>query len=314
MILVRAAGLAAFLGGILLAAGGNIVGDVRASVDARNFTLAERQIQSYRAAAGVTEEMLEALSWMARGLLDNKLYDRADACANETQQLSMDLLKRTGKGGAPLVTAMGAAIEVHALVLAARGRRAEAMAYLKTESATWNGSPIAARIQKNVNLLSLEGKPAPTLDVSHWLGTRPLALAELKGHPVLLFFWAHWCGDCKAEVPILAHLMATFGPRGLVLVGPTQVYGYTPAGDAAPEAETLYIDQVRRQYYAALGNMPVPLSTANFERYGCSTTPTLVLLDGAGSVRLYHPGAMAYDALAAQVATVLGKGGRGARP
>jgi hypothetical protein len=95
--------------------------------------------------------------------------------------------------------------------------------------------------------------------------------------------------------------MQTYGPKGLVLAGPTQLYGYTAAGDASPESETRYIDQVRRQSYAALGNISAPLSAENFQKYGCSTTPTLVLLDGAGIVRLYHPGAMSYDALAAQV-------------
>jgi thiol-disulfide isomerase/thioredoxin len=305
----RAAALAMLLGHIALAAGPDIVAGVRAACDARNFALADREIQSYRATVGVTPDMLEALSWLARGTLDDKQYDRADKYATETRQLSLDLLKRVGKGDAPLVTALGAAIEVHAQVLAARGQRAEAIAYLKTEMATWAGSPIAARIQKNVNLLTLEAKPAPALDVSHWLGARPLSLAALKGHPVLLFFWAHWCGDCKAEVPILARLMETYGPKGLVLVGPTQLYGYTAAGDATPEMETRYIDQVRRQFYAALGSMPAPLSTENFERYGCSTTPTLVLLDGGGIVRLYHPGAMTYDALAGQIRRVLGAHG-----
>ena len=102
--------------------------------------------------------------------------------------------------------------------------------------------------------------------------------------------------------------MQTYGSKGLVLVGPTQLYGYTAAGDATPEMETQYIEQVRRQYYAALGNMPVPLGAENFQRYGCSTTPTLVLLDRAGIVRLYHPGAMTYDALAGQISASYGYG------
>ena len=294
------------LGNIALAAGAGIVADVRAASDAKNFALAEREIQSYRSTVGVTPDMLEALSWLARGTLDDKQFDRADAYATETRQLSLDLLKRAGQGTPPLATALGAAIEVHAQVLAARGQRAEAIAYLKTELAAWGRSAIAPHIQKNVNLLTLEGKPAPPLDVSHWLGARPLSLAALKGHPVLLFFWAHWCGDCKAEVPILARLIETYGPKGLVLVGPTQLYGYTAAGDATPETETRYIDKVQRQFYRALGSMTAPLSAANFQRYGCSTTPTLVLLDSAGIVRLYHPGAMSYDALAGQVKRLLG--------
>jgi thiol-disulfide isomerase/thioredoxin len=310
---IAAGVIAVALGSIGLSSGADIVDAVRAASDARSFALAEREIQSYRATAGVTPDMLEALSWMARGALDDKEYDRADKYATETRQLSLELLKRAGKGDAPLVTALGAAIEVHAQVLAARGQRTEAVAYLKTEIDTWSASALAPRIQKNLNLLTLEGKPAPALDVSRWLGARPVSLAAMKGHPVLLFFWAHWCGDCKAEVPILARLMQTYGPKGLVLVGPTQLYGYTAEGDAAPEAETRYTDQVRHQFYAALGSMPAPLSAENFQRYGCSTTPTLVLLDRAGVVRLYHPGAMSYDALAGAVKRVLGPGAGGPR-
>jgi len=184
-------------------------------------------------------------------------------------------------------------------VLAARGRRTEAVSFLKAELTTWRQTPLTERIQKNINLLTLVGNPAPALDESHWIGPPPPSLASLKGRTVLLFFWAHWCPDCKAEAPILARLMQTF--QGLALVAPTRLYGYTADGDAAAEAETRYIEQVERQYYAPLAGMSVPLSAGNFNRYGCSTTPTLVLIDKLGIVRLYHPGAMSYEALAEQV-------------
>jgi thioredoxin-related protein len=45
--------------------------------------------------------------------------------------------------------------------------------------------------------------------------------------------------------------------------------------------------------------VPAPLSEANFRNYGASTTPTLVLIDRNGIVRLYHPGAMTLDELRA---------------
>ena len=303
--------LALALGHPALAGGGDLVGDVRAAADARNFTAAEREIQNYRATAGATPEMLEALSWLARGALEAKQYDRADGYATETERLSLEILRRTGHGSAPLANALGAAIEVHAQVLAARGQRSEAIAYLEKELAGYRQTPLAPRIQKNINLLTLHGKPAPVLDISRWLGPKPRSLAALKGHPVLLFFWAHWCSDCKAEVPILARLMEQYGPRGLVLVGPTQPYGYAAGGaEVTPEQEIRYIDQVRTQYYSPLHAMPVPVSAENFQRYGCSTTPTLVLLDRAGNVRLYHPGAMTYEALADSIKRVAGLSGR----
>ncbi|HTQ55744.1 MAG TPA: redoxin domain-containing protein [Bryobacteraceae bacterium] len=290
--------------GAALAAGGDIVSAVRSACDARDFTLAIREIQSYRMTAGATPDLVEALSWLARGELDAKDYDDADRYAAEARELCLETLKHGGVAPPQIATALGASIEVRAQALAGRGRHSEALAFLRSELATWRQTPLAERIQKNINLLALVGKPAPALDAAHWLGSRPPSLAALKGHPVLLFFWAHWCSDCKAEVPILARLMQVYGPQGLVLVGPTQLYGYTAAGDAAPEAETRYIEQVRQHFYASLAGMTVPLSKRNFENYGCSTTPTLVLLDASGIVRMYHPGAMSYDALADRISQV----------
>jgi len=124
----------------------------------------------------------------------------------------------------------------------------------------------------------------------------------MKGAPVLLFFWAHWCADCKQEGPVISQLASEFGSRGLKVEAPTQLYGYAAYGeDATPKDETAYIGRVWQHYYPALQDIPVPVSKLNFDRYGASTTPTLVVLDRAGKVALYHPGLMSYDELRAAI-------------
>ena len=195
-----------------------------------------------------------------------------------------------------LPIALGAAIEVEANVLAARGQRAEAITYLEDQLKTYYATSIRTRIQKNIHLLSLEGKPAPALE----------GVSLRKGKPALIFFWAHWCGDCRAEAPILARIKAEFAPKGLVLIGPTQKYGYVAGGkDAPPEVELPYIEQVRQKLYADVVGAPAPVSEENFRRYGASTTPTLVLVDHAGIVRLYHPGRMTYEELRPRIQALL---------
>jgi len=54
---------------------------------------------------------------------------------------------------------------------------------------------------------------------------------------------------------------------------------------------------VRQERYADIITTPAPVNEENFRRYGASTTPTLVLIDRAGIVRLYHPGRMTYEEL-----------------
>jgi thiol-disulfide isomerase/thioredoxin len=285
----------------------SLVNDVRGLIAQHDFAGAERAVRNYQSQAGATSELAAALSWLARGALDDKKPDLAEAYAAETRKLALELL-RTHKldDDKWLPTALGASIEVHAQALAARGERPEAIAFLHEQRGLFGATSLDERIRKNLNLLALEGKPAPLLEQNDWLGPRPAPLAALHGHPVLLFFWAHWCPDCKAEAPVLAALKNTYGPKGLVLVGPTRLYGYVARGEeAAPAIEKQYIDQVRHRYYAALADMPVPLSAANFQTYGASTTPTLVLIDRAGVVRFYHPGAASAAELSARIQAIL---------
>jgi thiol-disulfide isomerase/thioredoxin len=285
----------------------SLVNDVRGLIARHDFAAAERAARTYQAQAGATSELAAALSWLARGALDARRFDEAERYAAETRKLALDLL-RTHKldGDRWLPTALGASIEVHAQALATRGERPEAIAFLRQQLDLFGATSIHERIRKNINLLTLEGKPAPPLEENDWLDPRPASLAALRGHPVLLFFWAHWCPDCKAEAPVLAALKSTYGPKGLVLVGPTRLYGYVAGGEeAAPAAEKQYIDEVRRQHYAALADMPVPVSAANFLTYGASTTPTLILIDRAGMVRFYHPGAVSEQELSARIQALL---------
>jgi thiol-disulfide isomerase/thioredoxin len=276
-----------------------LIPDVRSAVGRGDYAAADQLISAYRAERGVTPEMLEALSWIARGALGRKDYNKSEKYAAETHQLSLaELKKRPLDQERFLPIALGASIEVRAHTLAANGRRTEAVDYLRGELKTYHATSIRTRIQKNIHLLSLEGKTAPRLE--------GVALEKLKGQPVLLFFWAHWCGDCKAQGPVLARLNQEYGSKGLKILAPTQRYGYVSRGqDAAPEVEERYIEEVRQKSYAPIANVPAPIHEENFKNWGASTTPTLVLIDRAGTVQLYHPGQMSYEELRPRVEAIV---------
>jgi thiol-disulfide isomerase/thioredoxin len=130
------------------------------------------------------------------------------------------------------------------------------------------------------------------------------SLEEFRRRPVLLFLWAHWCSDCKNQGPVIEALRKEF--PSLAVVAPTQRYGYVAGGEEAPpEKETPYISQVQRERFPWMDTIPMPVSEENFRLYGVSSTPTLVLIDKAGVVRLYHPGQMKAAALRAALTAVM---------
>jgi len=245
-----------------------------------------------------TPDELELESRDARALLQSHNYAKASDKAQKVYAAALGALKHRALDQEPkLPLALGASIEVEAQVMSAQGSRAGAVTYLQGELKKFYGTSIRARIQKNIHLLSLEGKRAPELNMTATLGPRAEPRA---GKPVLLFFWAHWCSDCRNDAPIVARLQHAF--PNLVIIGPTQHYGYIEGGtDAAPAQETSYIEQVRKQLFSTFA---VPVNEENFKNYGASTTPTFVLSDKRGIVRLYHPGAMSYDELAKAVAAL----------
>lgn len=297
---------------ILLAAStawGGIVENVRYLVAQNNFAAAEAQLASYRSQRGADPEYLDAYSWLARAALDSGQYDQAAAYAKETKTLVVEQLKTRALDAEPhLPLALGAALEVQSQVLAARGRKTQAIALLQSALRTYGDTSIRDRIQKNINLISFQGKLAPALKSDEHLGSPLPPAAELKGSPVLLFFWAHWCGDCKAEAPIITQLRSEYAPKGLRVIGPTRLYGYTAQIEhARPSDELQYIDAVRHRFYSGLLDMPVPINTQNFLVYGASTTPTLVLLDKTGKVAWYHPGAVPYGELRGEIEKVVAR-------
>jgi len=274
-----------------------IVSYVEALVTRGDLSGAQAMTARYRHEFGNAPETLAAMSWLARGEFKEHHYERALTDAEEVQGLvksSLTLRKLDSEPYLPL--ALGASYEVQAQSLAALNRRSEALQLLQSAEHEWKGTSIVGRLQKNVLLLTLVGHPLPEIHgvADSW-----------RGKPVLFFFWAHWCSDCKAMSPVIAKLAAEFEPRGLVVVAPTRLYGYTAQQEnVTPAQEKVVLNEVFKRYYAAIPKAIVPIDASNFDRFGASTTPTLVLADKRGIVTLYHPGAMPEQALREAIQSV----------
>ncbi len=286
-----------------------VVAYVQMALQQGDLQSAEAMVAQYRKLYGDTPEALEAFSWLARGELIYGHSDQALKDAEEIERISRASLATRKLDAEPhLPLALGAAYEVQAEILRRAGKRTEALQLLQSALKTWRGTSLVDRLQKNINLITLQGKPMPVLRATEWIGKKPQAETAWRGKVLLLFFWAHWCADCKAEAPVIAKLAAEFEPKGLVVIAPTRLYGYTAQEEnAPPSTEMPFIEKVYQKYYSNIPNAQVPVDASNFQRFGASTTPTIVLVDRQGIVRLYNPGVMDEAALRSAIEPLLSK-------
>jgi thiol-disulfide isomerase/thioredoxin len=262
----------------------DLVRIVRGKLSAADLASGAAYAEDWKREYGIDATYLDAVGWLARGAVMLGQPDAALAYAREVRAAIPEPVVAERLG------ALGAAIEAESQVRAAREGSAAAVAFLTGELRLSEDVAFRSRLWKNINRLELVGKPAPELGPpTAAMDPAPPSLAALRGKPVLLFFWAHWCGDCRAQAAALTRLRERWRDQISFLM-PTRLYGTARDGAAAtPDEESAHIAAVIAADYPGLAGIPVTIDTATMVRYGVSATPTFVLVDRAGKVRLYAP-------------------------
>lgn len=121
------------------------------------------------------------------------------------------------------------------------------------------------------------GQTAPDFSLRN-LSDVKITLGDLtKKGPVLVNFWASWCGPCKEEVPMLNRIYREYGQRGLTVVG---------ISVEDPNDAVKYFMKRHEVQYSILLDSKGQVA----RRYALIGFPTNLLLDRNGKILFQKPG------------------------
>ena len=151
----------------------------------------------------------------------------------------------------------------------------------------------------------LLGKPAPTFQLVDTEGHK-VSLASYKGRPVLVNFWATWCGPCKYEIPWLAALRTQYAPQGFEILG--------VSSDELDPSEKARAGEQKQAIAAAAKklriNYPVLFNGDSIAKQygGIDVLPQSFYIDRSGKVVAVITGAGSKDEAEADIRKALGSG------
>lgn len=143
-----------------------------------------------------------------------------------------------------------------------------------------------------------EPVPAPDFTVYDLEGNAH-ALSDFRGKPVLLNFWASWCGPCTGEMPEIQSFYDSYGDQVHFLI-----VNLTDGSQETVESASAFID---RQGYT----FPVYYDTDmdGAMTYGVSSIPVTYFIDADGAAAAWVQGAMSESQLQKGIDLLLGTEG-----
>jgi thiol-disulfide isomerase/thioredoxin len=125
------------------------------------------------------------------------------------------------------------------------------------------------------------GKVAPLQFTLKDMNGVDVKLAAFKGKPILINFWATWCGPCRAEIPSLVELQRRYADEGQDVV----ILGISV--DDPIEKLKPYASEMKINYPLLVGNGREDVQEAFGPLWGI---PVTVFVDRDGRIAKRHSG------------------------
>jgi thiol-disulfide isomerase/thioredoxin len=129
----------------------------------------------------------------------------------------------------------------------------------------------------------------------------PASLADFRGRPVLLNFWASWCPPCRAEMPSLQRLHESYADEGVVVLAVNLT-----STERRPDAGERYLAEHAYSMPSASDVDGEAMGAFRVRAY-----PTSFAIDADGVIVGRYEGAMHFRAMAEEVERLLERGEAG---